>query len=333
MFSGVLGTAPALVFAVFPLFVSAGFFGTLGSFFLKADDLKTEEKLVNSQNMNLLQAATNPDPNPAKGGGDIAIVGGTSLLSEDGPSGTIANVEESAGSGTISIYVVRDGDSLSSIAKIFDVSVNTIVWANDIKRGVIKPGQTLVILPISGVRHTVLKGDTLGTIAKKYGADLTEISQFNGIFEGAALVIGDVIIIPDGVIVAPKQSATPVVLGTSGPVYEGYYLRPILGGRKTQGIHGYNGIDLGASYGMPVLAAAGGTVIVSRNYGYNGGYGNYIVVSHLNGTQTLYAHLSKNSIFVGAIVARGQVIGEVGSTGRSSGPHLHFEVRGAKNPF
>lgn len=314
----------------------AGFFSSLPFLGNKESKENYEDYFGNSQTMDLLQAATNYDPNPAKGGGDITIVGGLALLSEEGPSGTIVNVEENnANNGTISIYVVREGDTLSSIANIFGVSINTIVWANDIKRGVIQPGQTLLILPISGVRHTVVKGDTIGSIAKKYKADAEEIAQFNGLSLSSSLSIGNIVIVPDGTVQAPTTSSGAIspIRGGNGPSYEGYYLRPILGGRKTQGIHGYNGIDLGASFGTPVLAASGGTVIVSRNYGYNGGYGNYIVVSHDNGTQTLYAHLSKNLVFQGSYVVRGQVIGEVGSTGRSTGAHLHFEVRGAKNPF
>jgi murein DD-endopeptidase MepM/ murein hydrolase activator NlpD len=98
-------------------------------------------------------------------------------------------------------------------------------------------------------------------------------------------------------------------------------------------LHGHNGIDLAAPVGTPVLASAGGKVIVSRMGGYNGGYGIYVVISHSNGTQTLYAHLNANWVSVGEEVVQGQVIGTVGRTGRVTGPHLHFEVRGAKNPF
>ena len=319
-----------------PASVNAGFFDILSQIFKGSIEVSAEEAPSNVQTMSLLQAAINQDPNPAKGGGDITIVGDSALLSEGGPSGTIANVEDGQGTDNISVYVVRSGDSLSGIAEIFGVSVNTIIWANDIKGGKINPGQSLIILPISGVQHRVVRGDTLASLAKKYNADLSEIAQFNGLSLDSAIAIGDTVIIPDGVVSAPVSKSTGVrksVRGASGPSYEGYYLRPVLGGRKSQGLHGYNGVDLAAPNGSPLLAAAGGKVIISKNYGWNGGYGNYIVVSHPNGTQTLYAHLSKNLVFEGYSVVRGQVIGNVGSTGKSTGSHVHFEIRGAKNPF
>ena len=121
--------------------------------------------------------------------------------------------------------------------------------------------------------------------------------------------------------------------GSNVPTYSGYYLRPISGGTRTQGIHGFNAVDLAASVGTPIMASASGKVIISKNSGWNGGYGNYIVIEHPNGTQTLYAHASKVIVFSGQSVVQGQVIGYVGSTGRSTGAHVHFEIRGAKNPF
>jgi murein DD-endopeptidase MepM/ murein hydrolase activator NlpD len=193
----------------------------------------------------------------------------------------------------------------------------------------------LIILPISGVKHTVKKGDTLASIAKKYKGDAEEIQSYNNM--GAELAIGSVIIIPDGEIVAEPKKAAPkasVRLGASGvPSYSGFYQRPISGGVRTQGIHGFNGVDLAAPVGTPIYAAASGQVVISRSGAWNGGYGNYIVISHSNGTQTLYSHNSSNVVSQGETVAQGQVIGYVGNTGKSTGPHVHFEVRGAKNPF
>ena len=290
--------------------------------------------IVHDSSLSLLRAATNADPNPAKGGGDITIVEGSALLADSGPSGTIADLEDPK-SDRISLYVVRRGDSLSDIGKMFGVSVNTIVWANNLPSSrAIKEGDTLLILPVSGVKHTVLKNDTLVSIAKKYKSDANEIAIFNGLESNATLAVGYVLIIPGGEVDAPKSTNTNTPLrGTSGPSYAGYYTIPVAGSILTQGLHGWNGIDLGARYGTPIVAAASGTVIVSRASGWNGGYGAYVVVTHANGTQTLYSHMSRDIVSVGQEVARGEVIGYVGQTGRATGPHLHFEVRGAKNPF
>jgi len=321
----------ALVLMLIPFSANAGFLSFMaGLFGGSSENVSLTGSVVNSQNISLLKAAVNSDPNPAKGGGEITIVGGTALLPEVGPSGTLAEIEDySLSSGQISTYVVRPGDSLSQIAKMFGVSVNTIIWANDIRGSVIKEGQTLIILPISGVRHVVAKGDTLASIAKKYNANLDEMLQFNSFTEETAIAIDEVVIIPDGEMTLPKtyvKSATRVS-------YAGYYMRPLSGGIKTQGIHGYNAVDIATPVGTPIYASANGKVIISRDYGWNGGYGDYIVVAHDNGTQTLYSHLSKNIVSVGNWVIQGQVIGYSGSTGKSTGPHLHFEIRGAKNPF
>jgi len=326
---------PIFIASIMPIYANAGFLSFVSEIFERNSGIK-DKKFVNSQNMALLRAAFNIDPNPAKGGGDITIVEDSALLPDSGPSGTIADIEEnSLSSGEISIYVVRSGDSISQIAKMFDVTPNTIVWANDIKRGgVINEGQTLIILPVSGVRHAVLKGETLGSIAKKYGGDIDEIVEFNGFSEETVLAVGDIVVIPDGEIAAPKYSGSgAVVKGTNAPSYSGYYIKPINGGKRSQGLHGYNAVDLATSYGAPIFAAASGDVIISKNYGWNGGYGKYIAIRHSNGTQTLYSHNSSNIVSVGQKVVQGQVIGYVGSTGKSTGNHVHFEIRGARNPF
>lgn len=310
-------------------------FGSFGGLLNRtAQSSEAAESPFNSQTVPLLRAASHTDPNPAKGGGDITIVDGA-LLSETGPAGTLADIEEREQYSTaISLYVVRKGDTLSGIAKMFNVSVNTIRWANELSSGVLKEGQTLVILPVSGVRHTIGKGETLASIAKKYKGDINEITNYNGLAAGSTLAAGDVIIIPDGEIAAPRATVRSAPLrGAGGPSIAGYYINPIPGGRKTQGLHGYNGIDLGAPPGTPIYASASGVVIVSRSSGWNGGYGVYVVISHGNGTQTLYAHNSRNIVGVGDYVSQGQVIGYIGSTGKSTGAHLHFEVRGARNPF
>ncbi|MBI2482508.1 MAG: M23 family metallopeptidase [Candidatus Vogelbacteria bacterium] len=288
-----------------------------------------------AQTMSLLQAISSPDPKVAVGGGDITIVNDSALLPDIGPLGTIADIVEIPPSDQISIYVVRKGDTLLAIAKMFNVSVNTIMWGNDLARGTaLKEGQTLTILPISGIRYTVKSGDTLASIATKYKGDAEEIAQFNGLDHGARLTVGNILIVPNGEIaVATPVRTTTGTVGSNLSTFIGNLMRPIRGGIKTQGIHGFNGVDLSSAYGAEVFAASAGTVIIARNGGWNGGYGSYVVVDHSNGVQTLYAHLSKVMVAQGQRVIQGQVVGALGNSGRSTGPHLHFEVRGTKNPF
>jgi len=276
------------------------------------------------------------DSKKAIGGGDISIVGSSALLPDSGPLGTAADIEETS-NDQISIYVVRAGDTISEIAKMYDVTPNTILWANDLtSKSALKEGQVLVILPVTGVRHTVVKGETVESIAKKYKGDVKDIVQYNNLME-KVLAVGDLVIIPDGEESVTTSSGAPVkpgiVRGSNVPSYVGYYLKPINGGRKTQGLHGYNGVDIASSLNTPIMAAANGQVIVSKSGGWNGGYGNYVVIQHSNGTQTLYAHLNSQTVNMGQRVTQGQTIGYMGTTGKSTGVHLHFEIRGAKNPF
>lgn len=222
---------------------------------------------------------------------------------------------------------------------MFGVSVNTIRWGNDIKGNIISVGQTLVIMPISGVQHSVKSGDTLQSIAKQHKGDLNEILQYNNLTVGSKLAVGDIIFVPDGEVIAtPTSTGSSNVrkISPSVPVYDGYYMRPIIGGVKTQGIHGHNGVDLASAYGAKILAAADGEVIISKSSGWNGGYGSYIVLKHGNGTQTLYGHLSATNVSVGDNVTQGQTIGFMGNSGQvtgHTGVHVHFEIRGARNPF
>jgi murein DD-endopeptidase MepM/ murein hydrolase activator NlpD len=250
---------------------------------------------------------------------------------------------------TISVYEVKKGDTLPDIAKLFGVSKNTIMWANNLASSKVTQGQVLVILPITCIKHSVKKGDTIDSIAKKYKADSEEIAKYNGITEDTDLAVGDVVLVPEGELdveaPAPVKKPKTITSKIKSIVHtkildkytnnapDGYYMKPIPGAMRTQGIHGHNGIDLGASVGTTVLAAANGKVIVARSSGYNGGYGEMVIITHDNGTQTVYAHLSEVDVTPGQGVVQGEKIGESGNTGRSTGPHLHFEVRGAINPF
>ncbi len=324
-----------LVIIAVPFSVHAGFFA---KFFTKAEaETATAPTSVGltAADTPLLTALQHPNPMNARGGAEILVE--ENVLVSTGPVGEDEIAEQKTGMGEIRVYTVRQGDSLSQIAEMFGVTTNTIMWANDITKATrIQPGDTLVILPIAGVRHIVKSGDTISTIAKKYEGDVDEILSYNQLASADDLSVGDTLIIPGGAMhMAPVRvasAAQPVRVSGSGASSAGFS-HPAPGSVKTQGIHGYNAVDLAGGYGSAIRAAAAGEVIVSKSSGWNGGYGQYIVVRHSNGAQTLYAHLARNDVGVGAYVAQGQVIGGMGSTGKSTGTHLHFEVRGASNPF
>lgn len=233
-------------------------------------------------------------------------------------------------------YIVQKGDSLSVIAEKFNVSVSTIVWENNLTKNIIKVGQKLNILPVNGINHTVKKGDTLSTIVKKYKGDLDLTRDFNFLTSNnQTLNIGDRILVVGG---EGKQAPKVVPKATPSLTYRsyasvGYYGHPAPGAVRTQGLHDGKAVDFGAAPWTPILASASGTVRKSSYGGWGGGYGNHIIISHPNGTRTLYAHLIQNNVYTGQYVVKGQVIGYMGSTGRSTGTHLHFEVIGARNPF
>ncbi len=313
-------------------------------------DSTTSKVTTTSQNIDLPSAVLSSASSTSVGGDtDSMIVDKSALMAAAGPLGTIADIDNelSAGTDNISVYTVRSGDTIGKIANMFGVSVNTIIWGNDLKGPKdIKVGQDLVILPVNGIKYTIKKGDTIAGIAKKYKGDVDEITKFNDLTKGAKLVVGDEIIIPNGEAV---PVATPVTTGIHivSKVIKtfidnsidslAYYIRPVVHGRKTQGLHGKNGIDIAPDCHCagkePLLAAAAGNVLVAKTGGWNGGYGNYVVISHPNGTQTLYGHMYSVEVRPGEPVSQGEEIGILGSSGNSTGPHVHFEIRGAPNPF
>jgi len=279
---------------------------------------------------------------------DVNIVSDNALLPTAGPINVLRDVGgidvlDASFDDEASVYVVRKGDSISAIASMFGVSVDTILAANDMKKeDKLVEGDVLFILPISGIEHTVLKGQTLQSIAKMYKVDVNDILIYNDITEDAKLAIGDRLMIPDGILLDEGSTTSSKSSSQNGGYYAtstlknaaGYFINPVPDlKRKSQGLHGpgRRGIDLAAPTGTPIYASASGTVLLARG-GYNGGYGNMVIIQHPNGTKTLYAHMSKLATSTGATVAQGELIGYIGSTGRSTGPHLHFEVFNAKNP-
>jgi murein DD-endopeptidase MepM/ murein hydrolase activator NlpD len=318
---------PAYFVFLAPKQAEASFMSALSGMFGQTTDAEVTETPANTQSLQSLSILESTGGIPGPTGGSSITIEDDTLVSE--PTVSPAGTEEYRPEGVnISIYEVRKGDNLSQIAEMYGVSVNTIRWANDIT-GPIKEGQILTILPVTGVKYTIKKGDTVASIAKAYKSDADEIISFNGI--SGALIAGQTIIIPDAEVAAPTKSSG----STSGTkVASGYFVRPVKGGTRTQGIHGHNGVDIASYSGAPIFAAASGEVIIAKSDGgWNGGYGNYIVIKHSNGTQTLYAHLTDVQVSAGTRVTQGDQIGTMGNTGKSTGTHLHFEVRGATNPF
>ncbi|MDP3731345.1 MAG: LysM peptidoglycan-binding domain-containing protein [bacterium] len=238
-------------------------------------------------------------------------------------------------SNQVAVYTVQEGDTLSFIASDFGVSVNTIIWANNLNNiNSIKPGDELKIPPIDGVIHKVKKGDSIGTIAKKYGAEEEKIIAFNALPKDGSIQIDAEIIIPEGKIATPTGSvaSSNVKKFSYLPDYGGYFMLPTTG-RNWGRIHGRNGVDIANSCGTPIYASAAGIAATADAVGWNGGFGKFIKLVHPNGTETIYAHGSKLLIAGGESVQKGQQIALMGTTGRSTGCHLHFEVHGARNPL
>ncbi len=331
--------AVTVVTVFYPTNVSAATFSSFGgkvkAMFIREEVIEEdEETFATSQTMNLFKAVV-VDSATTKSI-DIGEPNQESLRAVSGSLRLSTEDIDFPTNDEISVYEVKKGDTITDVAKLFNVSVNTIVWANNLKSKIIVPGDVLVILPITGIKHTVKKGDTVATLARKYKADVDDIAKYNGLLAEASLVIGATVVVPDGEIEAvapikPKTKVASVKKYTTTVI--GFLSRPLVGGRKTQGLHGNNAVDIATTPGTPIVAAASGRAILSKMGGYNGGYGNMVIISHEKGIQTVYAHMQDVYIVQGQTVTQGQVIGEVGNSGRSSGPHLHFEVRGAKNPF
>lgn len=355
-----------------PLQVQAGFFSSFWGDEVYAQTNASNSIKVNkdleqtSQTLALLQSNISPalvlqDKNN-KGkdsqvdeSADVNIVSDNALLPATGPLGVHGNkVFVDSSTEVTSVYVVRKGDSISAIASMFGVSVNTILIANDLKkRDKLSEGDVLFILPISGLEHIVTQRQTLQSIAKTYKVDVNDVAFYNGIAEDAKLAVGYKLFIPDGEMYDEGGDKPAPNLGSAvardAKYYEtrpflqdlkDYFLNPVPTGRKTQGLHGpgNRGIDIGAPTGTSIYASAAGTVIFAKTgcavgkRRCGGGYGNMVVVEHPNGTKTLYAHMSTVIARIGDEVAQGKKIGTVGNTGRSTGPHIHFEVFNARNP-
>lgn len=270
---------------------------------------------------------------------DGALINYMPLDSNEEQSTTVAS-GESANRQEIVYYTVGQGDTISSIANKFKISINTILWSNNLTAfSLIRPGDKLTILPVSGTVYTVKSGDTVGKIARKFGVEENSIFQYNSISSAGGLVIGKTIIIPGGkkisdTVVATKPATTKsngaaaviekLVKPGKAPASSGAMVWPTVGHRISQYYSWrHTGLDVANKIGTPLYAADAGTVEYS---GWSNGYGNNVLINHGGGKKTRYAHASKLYVKVGEKVARGEQIAAMGSTGWSTGSHIHFEV-------
>lgn len=231
-------------------------------------------------------------------------------------------------------YTISSGDTLSSVASKYNVSVETIKWANDLSSDNVSPGQKVTILPVSGVQHKVAAGETIESIAKKHNASSQAILDFpfNDIPDDLSLKVGQTLIIPDGKPIetakpAGRPSASPNSNFAQTPVRpsNGGWIWPVSGVITQYPSWYHMALDIAGPIGTPVVAAKAGRVATAENLWY--GYGHNVTVDHGGGVFTEYAHMIYFIVKPGQWVAQGQVLGYRGSTGRSTGPHLHFEIR------
>jgi len=229
-------------------------------------------------------------------------------------------------------YNVERGDTLSTIAEKFDISIETIRWANDLTNDNITVGDTLKILPVTGIEYKVAKGDSVYSIAKKLDSDPQKIVDFPfndfANAETFSLVEGQMLIVPDGVKPAEQSTFKRQVYIAQGPI-------SISGLGFTWPVHGFisqfaswyhMAIDICTDLGTPVVSAQNGVVTAVNVGTWDYGYGTNVYVTN-GDTQTHYAHLSGVNVSVGQTVSAGStVLGWVGMTGRTTGPHIHFEV-------
>jgi len=221
----------------------------------------------------------------------------------------------------IQTYTVRPGDSIASIAKRFRLSADSVVSINGISNAkAIKTGTVLKIPNIDGLVYRVRSGDSLGAIARRYSTDTTRLADANDL-GSSTLVPGQAIFIP-GAKLPPSESKRVFGELVAWPLrgaissYYGYRPNPFTGIRQF-----HAGLDIVAAPGFPIKAAMDGRV---ADVGYNTVFGNYVILTHADGLQTLYGHMTAYSVAKGQRIAQGSVIGKVGSTGYSTGPHLHF---------
>ena len=286
----------------------------------------------------------------------------------DAPSATAATASEpdptttpGAAKAAFTTYTIQPGDTVSSIAESFGIDSNYIMWNNPLVRedpDYLLIGANVLIPSVNGLVYTVTLGDTLGDIAAYYQTDIQSITAFspNGLSSPDDVIEGMVLVLPGAVPpppAPPPAEPEPVVVPDPEPAYEpptSYdpppapalantstgFIWPFHGAISTYFSSAHRGIDIDGfgNYGATIAAAADGVVVLAAYQDY--GYGYHVIVEHADGSRTLYGHLSDIWVTQGQYVSQGQGVGALGTTGYSTGPHLHFEIRiggGAVDPL
>lgn len=225
---------------------------------------------------------------------------------------------------------MKQGDTLASIGKKFDVSVDTIKWANNLKTDTIVEGDTIKVPPVTGVVHKVAPGENVYAIAKKYHTDAQKIVNFpfnNFVdLDTFTLATGQTLYVVDGVI----EDAKPKTFSTFAQVKSGVrgssrFIWPTTGVITQYPVWYHMALDIANNASPSIIASDTGTVVYSGCVGY--GYGCHVIIDHGNGYQSLYGHFALIDVSAGQVVSQGQRLGTMGTTGRSTGIHLHFEIR------
>lgn len=226
-------------------------------------------------------------------------------------------------------YKVLGGDTLAAIAKRFDVSVDSLKWVNNLKSDVIKPGQIVKVPPVTGIVHKVVAGETIYTIAKKYKTDSQKIVNFpfNDFtdLDTFALSSGQTLFVPDGVIQEAPALSPTFAQAQAGVRGLSNFIWPTSGIITQYPVWYHMALDIASNSAPAILASDRGTVVFAGCLRY--GYGCHVIVDHGNGYKSLYAHMSTIAVSAGQVVGQGQALGNMGATGRATGPHLHFEIR------
>ena len=234
------------------------------------------------------------------------------------------------GDGTIGMkydeYIIEEGDNLTIISRKIGANLDTLVSVNKISNANrLRPGQKIIVPNRNGLLYTMKKGETIEDVTERYDVSLNRVLSFNKISDASSIEVGDDIFLPGAKYTLDERIdkfgqmfSIPTTITRISSVF-GYRVHPITGVRTK-----HMGVDIPGRINTPVYASRKGKVIFA---GYSGGYGNLVIVRHDKGYTTYYGHLNSITTKTGANVGVGVMIGRMGSTGRSTGSHLHFEVR------